>query len=77
MTDSERLNWLEDFFKNVGDPFVGYNADPDIDCDDSADGLMPVGFRLVFGAACKPEVCHVSDTLRGVIDEAMKSTLAR
>lgn len=67
-TDSTRLDHLEMLFKSVGSPILYFNDDPDIDCDDSDNGLLPVGFTVGYGDACETGKVFTSETIRGAID---------
>lgn len=66
---AELLDWLEKFLKACPHGIVAFNDDPDIDCEDSEDGLMPVGYRIAV-SGCQGPMIQVADNLRSAIRAA-------
>ena len=69
--DTERLNWLEKFLRLLPHGVVAFNDDPDIDCEESDNGLLPVGFRIS-STGCRGTICDVGISLREVIDKSIE-----
>jgi hypothetical protein len=69
-TDTDRLNYLEKFLQSVDDGIIAFNDDPDIECDDTEDGMMPVGFRIA-STGCHGTLANLGRTLREAIDSAI------
>jgi len=65
--DSARIDELEKILTLTGNPLIAFNDDPDIDCEDSPTGMMPVGFRIVFDG-CQGVSMFVGDSLRAALD---------
>lgn len=66
--DSGRLDELGMFLSICGNAIVAFNDDPDVECDDSDNGFMPVGYRLA-AEGCDGGLCFVGGTLREAIDK--------
>jgi hypothetical protein len=69
--DKERICHIEELLKMCPHAIISYNDDPDIECDDSPDGLMPLGFRIAV-SGCEAS-CFVGQDLRESIDKSIDS----
>lgn len=72
-SDFRRIDTLEEMLRQCPGMVIAYGDDPDEECDDTPDGMVPVGFRITT-QGCNGTRCDVANDLRTLIDKAAVPT---